>query len=119
MKQIAIQMMLATFGVVAIAAPDLECKAIYRTVDATDRLVENNVPMPMVEQAGTFKRFSVDHQGRHYSVGFEGDTALVQIVKPPNYTHGLVMRAAPDAQGRLNLAEVEGYTVYKIECTRR
>lgn len=119
MKQVALQLVLAAFGAVAIAAPDLECKAIYRTVDANDRLVEKVVQMPVVEQFTGYKRYSADHEGRHYTVGNEGETALVQIVKPPHYTHGLVMRAAPDAQGRLNLAEVEGRTVYKIECNRK
>ncbi|MBX3041144.1 MAG: hypothetical protein KF789_10615 [Bdellovibrionaceae bacterium] len=119
MKSILSFLTLTFAAAAAVATPDISCKAIYRTVE-NDRLIETVAAMPLADRTPGHERFSVDHEGRHFSVLLEGTTsALVQIVQPPNYTQGLVMRASPDAQGRLNLAEVLGYTVYKIECLKK
>lgn len=98
----------------------LECRAIYRTLDENRRSIEQIQMMPVTQRIGTITQYALDHQGRHFHVSDDGgQTYLVQIVQPPDYTRGLVIRASPDAQGRLNASEVIGHTVYKIECVVR
>jgi hypothetical protein len=101
---------------IAQAAPSVECKAIYRTLDEKRRSIEKEVPMPVVTTAGTLKKYSADLEGRHFSLIAEEDTLLAQITVAPEYTKGIVSRGLFDKQGSFNLTDVIGPTIYRIEC---
>lgn len=102
----------------AKASEALSCRAIFRTIIG-NQSVERSTEMPITLRLSGVSHHSIDFEGRHFFVAEEGHTHLVQIVQPPHYTKGLVMRANPDHAGRLNLSEVDGNTLYKIECARK
>lgn len=102
-----------------VSARTLDCTAIYRTVIGRNS-IEKAVEMPVTLELNGLVQYSIDFEGRHFSVSEEaGQSHLVQITQPPDYTIGMVLRASPDSSGRLHLAEVNGFTVHKIECRQR
>lgn len=116
------QFVLAGFALTASTAlaDGLECRAIFRSVDQNGRVIEMIESIPVLQRFGVMTQYAIDHQGRHFHVSDDGgQTYLVQIVQPPDYTRGIVTRAAPDARGTLNVAEVNGHDVYKVECKKR
>ena len=110
---------LALSATIAQAA-SLECKAIFRELDSKGKEIEETAAMPVTFSLNGAVKYERDMAGKYYSVNTNGGgTFLMQIVAAPDYVKGSVFRGAPDREGRLNLAEVDGTRVHKIECRAR
>jgi hypothetical protein len=95
----------------------LECKAIYRTTDAQNHTTEKAADMGITFALGGTIKYEADLEGKHFSMMEEkGSSMLAQITTAPDYMKGVVSRAEPDSSGRINLTEVNGYTIYRMEC---
>jgi hypothetical protein len=111
---------LAATAVFAAETGSLECKAVYRKTDpATNRTVENVVDMPITFTANGTIKYEADLEGRAFILTEEkGSSLLGQITQAPDYTKGIVSRGGTDASGRFNLTDVNGFTVYRMECKK-
>lgn len=111
---------LAATAVFAAETGTLECKAIYRKTDPnTGRSVENLVDMPITFAMGGMIKYEADLEGRAFTVTEEkGNSLLGQITQAPDYTKGIVSRGATDTLGRFTLSDVDGFTVYRLECKK-
>lgn len=111
---------LATAAVLATETGSLECKAVYRKTDPnTGRTTENVVNMPINYAAGGVIKYEADLEGRAFSLMEEkGSSFLGQITQGPDYTKGVVSRGLTDESGRFNLTDVDGFTVYRMECKK-
>jgi hypothetical protein len=115
---------LALFLTPAQAAPfsgTLQCQAIYRTLDAQGKGIEETAPMPVTFNQGGVVKYSASLEGRYFVLTEDGQdpSLLGQIVEEPDYHKGLVSRGNPDAQGRFTLSSVDGVTVYRLECAQQ
>lgn len=98
----------------------LDCRAIYRTMDAAGKSIEESKEMAIVFAQGTAIKYEADLAGKFFSMIEERDSGslLAQITTAPNYTKGSVARGLPDNQGKFNLTEVDGPTVHRMECSK-
>lgn len=104
----------------ALETGTLECQAVYRKTDPnTGRSVENVVNMPITFAAGGMIKYEADLEGRAFSLVEEkGSSLLAQITQAPDYTKGIVSRGTLDNANRFNLSDVDGFTVYRLECKK-
>lgn len=111
---------LAATATLAMETGTLECKAVYRKTDPkTGRTVENVVNMPITFAAGGTIKYEADLEGRAFSLMEEkGSSLLAQITQAPDYTKGIVSRGTTDSSNRFNLTDVDGFTVYRMECKK-
>lgn len=98
----------------------LECKAVYRKTDKnTGRTVENVVDMPVSFAVNGTVKYEADLEGRAFALTEEkGSSLLGQITQAPDYTKGIVSRGTTDSSDRFNLTDVDGFTVYRMECKK-
>jgi hypothetical protein len=102
----------------AFAASNLECVAIYRTVDPlTSHATERRAALPIIATYPGVYSHAVELEGKYFSVN-EEDTGdlLAQITTAPDYQIGSVNRARADSRGRYSLTEVNGLTIHRLEC---
>jgi hypothetical protein len=111
---------LAATAVLAADTGSLECKAVYRKTDPnTNKTVENVVNMPISFAAGGTIKYEADLEGRAFTLTEEKGTSLLgQITQGPDYTKGIVSRGTTDASDRFNLTDVDGFTIYRMECKK-
>ena len=101
------------------ATSSLNCLAIYRTLDESHRGVEERQALKVSLRGGSANRHEAELRGRFFSV-VEDQTGdlLLQITVAPDYTKGNVSRARPDSTGQASLSDVDGVTVYRLECRK-
>lgn len=103
------------------AQADLSCKAIYRSLDEKNDTIEKSEAIPLVRTFDRSAKHELDFEGKFFAITEDrsnGDL-FAQITTAPDYTKGTVVRGAADSQGRFTATEVVGFTVYRMECTRR
>ena len=116
----AILVLFTSVCAIPVWASTYDCSAIYETIDANQKSIEEQAPMPKSFEDADSIRYEADLEGKSFSVVLDKASldALIQITTAPDYTKGSVTHAHPDAQGRISLAEVNGVTVHKIVCFR-
>lgn len=101
------------------AASDLSCQAIYRTLDESQRSIEETVAMKVAQAGAGATRYEAELRGKYFSVTADRDgDLLVQITTAPDYTKGSVSKGRLDSLGRYSLSEVDGATVHRLECRK-
>jgi hypothetical protein len=101
-------------------AVNMNCQAIYRTLDDALRTVEKRVALPLTRVLGGSAQYQADFEGKFFSIteNLENGDLFAQITTAPDYTKGTVVRGSADSQGEFTATEVVGYTVYRMECKR-
>ncbi len=94
------------------------CTATYRTLDGKDNTVERFADIPVKVVLGEQVKHIVDFQGRTFTVTEERGDLFAQIIAPTDLPRGVTSRGTLDGKGQFHLAQVEGVTVYRIECNR-
>ncbi len=99
----------------------LTCKAIYRTLDDKNDTVERSVALIAKAGIGGQVKHSATAEGKFFLLTenrANGDL-FGQIIAAPEYTDGSVFRGAPDSFGHFSATQVLGFTVYRLECSRK
>lgn len=108
----------ATFAS-AGSKPQVSCTAVYRTLDAHDDTVERSRPLALKAVIGDQLRHEAELEGRRFTLTEERSGDLFgQITRATDNPQGSTARGALDSLGRFTLAEVAGFTVYRLECGR-
>lgn len=95
----------------------MSCTAVYRTLDKNNDTVEKSQPLTARAYADQVKH-ETDFQGKFFVLSEDHGDLFAQITTAPDYTKGTVVRGAADSLGRFNATEVDGFTVYRLECSR-
>lgn len=98
----------------------ITCTAIYRTLDEKNNTVERSTEVPVKNVLGESLKHEAGFEGKFFSVTEEKNGDLfAQITSGPDYTRGTVVRGSADSLGRFTATEVNGPTVYRLECARQ
>jgi hypothetical protein len=112
-------LLLSSFGFASAQAPTLSCTAIYRTIDDHQKSIEENTPLKAAFKGAAATRYEAELRGKFFSVIADVSAdLLVQITFAPDYTKGLVSKGQLDSFGNYSLSEVDGATVYRLECRK-
>lgn len=112
-----LSLVLASLGIAAFQPSELNCRAIYRTLDENQKGTEESVELKVAFAGAGATRFEAELQGKFFSVVEDKSSdLLVQITAAPNYTNGVVSKGRLDGQGRYSLSQVNGVTVHRLEC---
>lgn len=109
-------MLLSTPGYAA--KTQVSCTAVYRTLDDRNNTVERTAEVPAKAVVGEQVKHELAFQGRTFLLTEDRGDLFAQIAIPGDLAKGVTARGTPDSQGRFTLAEVAGFTVYRLECTR-
>jgi hypothetical protein len=97
----------------------ISCTAIYRTLDEKNNTVERSTDVPVKTVIGDTLKHEADFEGKFFTLTEEKNGDLfAQITTAPDYTRGTVVRGAADSLGRFTATEVNGPTIYRLECSR-
>ena len=109
---------LALFSPPGLAAKaQVSCTAVYRTLDGRNNTVERTAGVPVKAALGEQVKHELAFQGRTFLLTEDRGDLFAQIVIPSDLARGVTLRGSPDSNGRFTLAEVDGFTVYRLECT--
>jgi hypothetical protein len=99
----------------------LSCSAVYRTLDEKNNTVEHSVALTPKQAAREQVKLEAIASGRIFTLTEDRRTGDLfgQITTAPGQEKGNVFRGAPDSQGRFTATEVVGFTVYRLECSRK
>ncbi len=100
----------------ALTAPEVSCKAIFRTLDENNDTIEKVQSLAVTHVIGDIVKQEVELEGKYFSLTEEKGELFAQITTAPEYVKGSVVRGAADRQGRFTVTEVNGYTVHRLEC---
>jgi len=97
----------------------ITCTAIYRTLDDKNNTVERKADVPVTKIVGDTLLHEAELEGKSFTLNEEKNGDLfAQITTGPDYTSGTVVRGVADSLGRFTATEVNGYTIYRLECAR-
>jgi hypothetical protein len=96
----------------------MACTAIYRTLDAKNNTIERSADVPVKTVIGDQLKHEADFEGHFFTMTEDHGDFFAQITTAPDYTKGTVVRGGPDSLGRFTATEVDGPTIYRLECAR-
>jgi hypothetical protein len=97
----------------------ISCIAIFRTLDRKNNTVERSADVPVRTVIGDALKHEAGFEGKFFRLTEEKNGDLfAQITSAPDFTRGTVARGAADSLGRFTVTEVNGPTIYRLECER-
>jgi hypothetical protein len=118
---------LSTPSALGLARAEMNCKAIFRTLDEKNDSVERVVAIPVTRVFGNLVKHETDFEGKFFSLSEENGDLFAQITTEPStnakggnseYSKGTVVRGAADRSGRFTATEVNGFTIHRLECIK-
>jgi hypothetical protein len=100
--------------------PQVACKAVYRTLDYKNNTLEKSVDMPVTVALADQIKHQANLEGKTFLLTEELSSADLfgQIITSLDPAKGTTGRGASDSLGRFSVAEVNGISVYRLECSR-
>lgn len=93
----------------------------YKRVYSANQLLEEKVDLKINAENENYVR--MDGEIGDIAFGFSGDrinnSYMISITEGPDYTHGILSRGAFDKDNYMQISNVKGSVVYKLECTEK
>jgi len=100
------------------AKPQVSCSAVYRSLDERNNTVESTAEVPVKAVLGARIKHELSFAGRTFLLTEDRGDLFGQIVAPGDDAKGVSLKAAPDSLGHFSIAEISGFTAYRLDCQR-
>jgi hypothetical protein len=119
MKKQILFMAITLASTVSLAAPKITCLATYLSKNLeTNEQIRKSEKFILEMDTGANSKYSAELEGKMFYLDLDKSVNdyIMTIVTGPDYTQGVISKARPNSDGRLTLSEVNGHTVYRMDC---